>query len=144
MSIRYIIVADGGEGVIFKRNSLQNKLEIIKDFFSEDSHKHNRDLDADRQGRTFDSVGQGHHAIDVKITNQDKAKIELIKNIVNEVKEHYQQSNFDELIIIAPPEALGNFREQFSKHAHQIPISRTIEKDLTKLSSDQVISHLDN
>lgn len=65
----------------------------------------------DRPPRTFDSVGQGRHAMDKGVTLHEKEELNFLKRVADRIGEADKAKQFDHLVIAAPPRALGTLRE---------------------------------
>ena len=62
--VTWIVVADGGRMRIFENDGPGKGLAQVKGLAVEDEHLTDQDIEADRPGRSFASVGHGRSAIE--------------------------------------------------------------------------------
>ncbi len=114
-------------------------LEALRDMVFEGDHAASREILADRPGRTFDSVGQGRHAMEPTSDAHAELKDQFARLIADRLAEH--GSDFDRLVLIAPPEALGRLRSALPP-AVAGKVTRELGKDLTHLPNSELPDHL--
>ncbi len=125
----FVVVADGHK-MLFLRNegdAAFPDLRVEKKRI--DDNPATRDQGSDAPGRSFSSVGDGRSAYeqtDFHQIEEDRFAVETAELL----KERALRSDFESLIIIAPPRTLGELR----KHLHRSVSDRLrgeIDKDLT-------------
>lgn len=90
------------------------------------------DIQSDKPGRTFDSGGQGRHAMEPPTDPKRHAKAEMAHTLSNTLDGQRKKNAFDRLIVVAPPQFLGDLREAMPKPLHDL-VAKEIAKDLSKL-----------
>ncbi len=140
-TITWILIADGARARVFKNEGpgkgVQSALD--RDFSSENLAS--RDLVSDNPGRTFDSAGSGRHA---KVPHSDprrNAKHEFARELAKFLDQENTKNSYDRLIIVAPPQALGDLRSELTE-ATRKKLSGEINKDLTHLPIGEIADHL--
>lgn len=139
--IIWIMVANGSVGKIFKNNG--SKLHIIQIFeaSSQEAHLHDRDIRIDRPGRVFESANSARHALEPKMDLHRQEKVIFAQHIASFLNKGTNTKKFDELILIASPEFLGDMRLALNKRAHEL-IRKEINKDLTHLKEKEILGYI--
>src|SRR5690606_33326050 len=73
-----------------------------------------REIVSDRQGRTFDSKGQGRHAMEPQTDPHRYEKLRFAKQLSEELEAYQKKGAFDRLVIVAAPQTLGDLRNELS------------------------------
>lgn len=100
-----------------------------------------RDMVSDRQGRSFDSKGQGRHAMEPQTDPHRYEKLRFAKQVSEELDSYQKKSAFDRLVIVAAPQTLGDLRNELSA-ALKAVILAEVPKDLTKTPLQEISVHL--
>lgn len=129
--VTWILVADGGQAKTFLAANKQ-EIELLNE--TAIPNPPSRDLVSDRPGRTFDSKGGGRHAKEPPSDAHDRAETDFIRSLAAQIDAAYEQKQFDRLIVVAAPKALGDLRAAYSKRLAQA-VSSEIAKDVTNLST---------
>lgn len=132
----WVVVADGARGRFFR-------LSEDRDLVSAYAHElvgetlARRDIVSDRPGRTFDRGGDGRHAMEPHSDPKRHAKTVLAREIGRLLEEERKKRSFDQLVIVAPPQFLGDLRGEMSKSLQAL-IATEVNKDLSKLAPHQL------
>jgi protein required for attachment to host cells len=89
-----------------------------------------REIISDGPGRTFDSGGQGRHAMAQPTDPQEHEKMAFLDELATRINAAVAKNKFDDLVLFAAPQALGRLREKLDKQALQ-RIVADAPKDLT-------------
>jgi protein required for attachment to host cells len=90
------------------------RLQEVEDLVHGAARTRARDLSADRPGRSFDSHGQGRHAMEPE-TDAKRHEAEVFaKQVADRIERARIEDEFDELVLIAAPEFLGLLRKSLS------------------------------
>jgi protein required for attachment to host cells len=100
-----------------------------------------REIASDRPGRTFDSGGQGRHAKEPPTDPARHAQEEFARDVVRLLDEKRQSRAFKQLIVVAPPQFLGDLRALMPQQLREA-VSEEIAKNLSKLSPQELQDHL--
>ncbi|MNL27888.1 Protein required for attachment to host cell [compost metagenome] len=101
-----------------------------------------QDINADRPGRSFSSVGPGRSAMEPKTDPADHREAEFVRSVAGILDEKAKSGAFDRLVIAAAPIALGNLRKAMSEHVKKTVVAE-LNKDLTNVPTPQLDRHLD-
>lgn len=140
MQTMWILVADSARGRIFSTAD-ERTLEEVADFAHPESRQHDRDLVSDQQGRSFDSAGQGRHAMEPARHPHEQEAEAFAQALARAIEEGRNQHRFERLVLIAPPEFLGRLRQHLHKDAARMVVAE-IHKDLVHLDQAQLLSYL--
>lgn len=140
MSSTWVVVADSTRARIL---SLEHRaLSELEDLVHPASRTPDRDLVSDRGGRSFDSSRQGgRHAMEPQHTPKQVEVDAFARQLAQRLDAARAKGEFDELILIAAPQFLG----QLSAHLDDLTqrlVMRRIDKNLARHSLDDVASAL--
>ncbi len=137
----WILVANGTEAFIARNLGPGHGIE--KDLEAE-FHGQNipsRDIMSDAPGRTFDSGGQGRHAMERPSDPRRNNQQEFAHEIAAHIDSAANKNEFDRLVVVAAPQMLGALRQSLS-NAARAKVSGELSKDLTRLPLHKLPDHL--
>lgn len=137
----WILVADAARARIFLNDGPGHGISELTDHGLERDLKPTRDINADRPGRTFDSGGQGRHAMEPSTDPNRHQKFSFAKEVASRIVKAHHARSFDRLVMIAPPSTLGDLRSALPKTVASV-VYGEIAKDLTRLSAKELAGHL--
>jgi protein required for attachment to host cells len=117
-------------------------IEEIEDAFNPRGRASDRDIDADRPGRVFDSMGSGRHAMSREHSPHEQAAEDFARAIAERLSAARTANDLDALVVIAEPRFLGRLRDAFDAHIAALVIA-TLDKDLVKLDHDALADTID-
>ncbi|MGD9537891.1 MAG: host attachment protein [Alphaproteobacteria bacterium] len=135
----WLIIADGRRARIFSAAPGQVGLTELHDLIGD--ARPTREIGTDRPGRSRESATTERHAMAPRIDWNRQAKQQFAGEVAALVNEAGLKKSYDRLVVVAPAEALGDFRKALDKHALD-RLGTEIDKDLTKLASHELIDHL--
>jgi len=137
----WILIADGARARILENDGPGKGVKAVKGGEFHTDLQPDREVFADRPGRTHDSAGPGRHAMEPPVSPHRTAKAEFARSLVETLDGKLAQGAFDRLIVVAPPQALGDLRRHFSG-ALKACLMAELHKDLTKVPDSEIASHL--
>lgn len=142
----WFLVADGARARLLTMKSGRGtgqaqRLEPVLDREFIGSNIPSREIDADRPGRTFDSAGEGRHAMEPPTDPRRKRKADFARSIANLLDGEAKRGAFDQLVVAAPPQALGDLRAEFSSSVQAL-VTAEINKDLVESTNEDLASRL--
>lgn len=129
--VTWILVADGGQAKTYLAAS-KDEIELLNE--TAIPNPPSRDIVSDRPGRTFDSKGAGRHAKEPPSDAHDRLETDFIHSVAEQIDAAFKRNEFDRLVVVAAPKALGDLRAAYSKQLAQA-VSNEIPKDVTNLST---------
>jgi protein required for attachment to host cells len=139
--IIWVLVADAARARLFQVEPPQQTLSAALGRELIGSNLPSREIASDRPGRTFDSGGEGRHAKEPPTDPARHAQQEFARDVVRLLDEHKESRAFDRLIVVAPPQFLGDLRALMPQQLRQA-VSAEIAKDLSKLPLHELQDHL--
>lgn len=140
-SIVWVLVADAARARLFQVEPPQQTLSAALGRELIGSNLPNREIASDRPGRTFDSGGEGRHAKEPPTDPARHAQAEFARDVVQLLDENRESRSFDRLIVVAPPQFLGDLRAAMSQQL-RAAVSAEVAKDLSKLPLHALQDHL--
>lgn len=137
----WVLIADGARARIVEQAGVGHALQEVSGSEFEDEHLRNRDIDDDRQGRSFDSSGRGRHAMEAPNDSQKLREKAFLTRVFGFVDQQFAAGKFDRLIIVAPPSALGHLRTVMTKAVSEV-VGAEVTSDLTKVPNSELGKHL--
>lgn len=125
----WVVVAESSHARIFHCNKAGAALEEETALVHPESRLHAQDLHSDLPGRTFDSGGEGRHAMSPD-TDPKRHEAEVFaRELIAHIESARTSRKFEELILAASPAFLGLLRERMSSALRQRVI-HTVSKNL--------------
>ena len=119
----WIVVADGARARVLLNKGPGKGLEAMQDLVFEGDHSPTRDIMADRPGRTFESGDISRHAKEYATDPHQNLKKEFVVELCGVLAK--RAGEFDRLVLIAPPQALGLLRQSLPSQLRQKSQART-------------------
>ena len=143
-STTWIVVADGAKARILARHGGSGPLEPASNlcFAEAGARLPTRDVGAERPGRVHESADTTRHAMEPRVDWHRFAKEQFAKAVAAALESAAQKKLYGELILVAPPQALGDLRQALGRHAKAL-VNREIAKDLTNLSDHELPARLE-
>jgi protein required for attachment to host cells len=95
-----------------------------------------------RHGRVQESANAARHAMEPRVDWHRYAKEQFAKSVAGALEEAALKRKYEALILVAPPQALGDLRGALGQHAKAL-IAGEIAKDLTNLPDHELPAHLE-
>jgi protein required for attachment to host cells len=137
----WILVADAGRARVLEQTGQDRAPVTVQG--SELTHENPKtsDIVRDRQPRSFDSVGEGRHAMSHGVDPHRAGKASFAATLVRLLEQSHARGEFDKLVVIAPPQMLGDLRHEFPDSLRHV-VSDELALDLTHASDADVARHL--
>lgn len=139
----WILIADGAHARILENDGPGKGVRAVKGGEYQTALQPDREVFADRPGRTHDSAGHGRHGMEPTASPHRTAKADFARSLAEALDGKLARGAFDRLIIAAPPQALGDLRRHLSG-ALKTCLTAEIPKDLTKVPDNALASHLED
>ncbi|RJX31556.1 MAG: host attachment protein [Oxalobacter sp.] len=137
----WILVANSSQATLMSADSPIAPLSNITTFDNPNARVKTKDLISDRPGRSFDSQGEGRHAMEVEVTPKQQEQIRFAKLIADRLEEGRKAQAFERLVVAASPAFLGVLRTHFGAPLGAL-VSLEIDKDYTSLTSAELRARL--
>ena len=140
--VTWVLVADGARARLLTRTMKTEPLVPALDHEFIGSNIPSREINADRPGRSFDSAGDSRHAMEPPTDPKRKRKADFAKELAALLDAEAKRGSFDQLVVVAPPQALGDLRAEFSEAVQERLVEEN-NKDLGEAPVDELAARLD-
>ena len=125
----WVIVADESAAEFYTRERSTGPLEQVAVLRNPVGQAKLDDLYSDSAGRSFDSGGEGRHALATRVDKKEVAAMRFADEVIDRIVREDQRGHVVRYSIIAPPKFLGHLRKALHKHRIEPP-SQVLAKDL--------------
>lgn len=136
-----VVVADAGRARFFSAESATATLVEDEDRLHPEGRLHVSDMASDEPGRTFDSHGEGQHAMGNKVDPKRQEAIRFAKELCEDLEARRNKGKVEGLYLVAPPQFLGELRDHLSASL-KVLVKDEIHKDLTEHAAADIRAHL--
>jgi protein required for attachment to host cells len=138
----WIVAVDGSRARIFERRGRRGELALVLERDDPNARKRPREIASDRSGRYTGGLGTGRHAMGPESTPHDNFEEAFVRGIGRKIDRAAAAGDFDRVVLIAPPRALGHLRAELSPTTIK-RIAAELHKELTALSAHELVSYLE-
>jgi protein required for attachment to host cells len=139
----WYVVTDGGRGRILQKQDTHDAFDTHREFVSADIHRHTHELGTERPGRTRDSAGMAHHAVQPREDLHRADKRNFVYEVARALNEANARDEFDRLILVAPAHALGDLNQALDAPTQRKVVAQ-LQKDLTNVPNADLAKHFIN
>jgi protein required for attachment to host cells len=138
----WILIMDAAHADVFAAHGARPQLSLVPGMTLAQHVPAGKELTRERPNRTHESSGTTRHAIEAKEDPRRAFKRAFANEVAERLNLAAVAKAFDQLIVAAPPQMLGDLRTSFSR-AVTDRIIKEIPKDLVKIPRDDLLAHLD-
>jgi len=128
----WILVADGQRAQVYQSEGWGHGLHPVEGTHFEGKSAASHKLGTDKPGRVYSHAQGRASAVGESDSLHRAAKEHFVKSVAGLVDKASHENAFDRLVVIAPPEALGEIRATLSDQTKK-KIVHELHKDLTHL-----------
>lgn len=138
----WILVAESSHGILFTKDAQSSELKKLEQFEHPEGKLRSKDLGTDQPGRLKSGVAAGKHGLSEEVSPHESEQRKFIHFLVDYLDQHFEQRDFHELMIVAPPKFLGELRKALPPK-----LTSAVVQELTKnypsfLGEKQILGHL--
>ncbi len=141
MATTWVVVADAARSRIFSSLGGKRPLVELEVLTHPVARIAERELGSDEPGRSFDSHGQGRHAMGNRGAIKQHETEEFARRIAARLDAARKEDAFQHLILVAPPVMLGALREHLPAPTAK-RLFYELDKDLTQDTGDAIRARL--
>lgn len=147
MTITWILIANSSKACLFESSyaKLFNgsaELKLVEEFTHPESRLKNQELLSDRPG-TKERGYNRTATLNERSEPKELEAGEFARELVTKLEEGRLQHIYDKLIMVAPPRFQGLLNKCMEHHPQVLQkITKTIEKDYTKIKSNDLVAQL--
>ncbi|NJO37632.1 MAG: host attachment protein [Rhizobiales bacterium] len=140
--VTWILIADDGSAHVVSSAGKESALLPVDDLRLQGHPLRDRELGADRPGRSFDRTGEQRHSMQPRSDPHLVEEERFAREIVAALDQAARRQRFDRLVLVAPPKLMGTLRGLLSQKLAD-KIVGELTKDLTKIPSHELPEHLE-
>jgi len=137
----WFLIADGTRARIAFNDGPGRGIKPVLDQEFQGRNLASRDIVSDKPGRTFNSAGEGRHAMERPSDPRELEKRNFARGLAQRLDEAAHRGDFDRLVLVAPPKVLGHLRALLSAKT-RAKVTQEIHKDLTQITLREFEDHL--
>jgi protein required for attachment to host cells len=142
-TVTWIVIADGQEARFYANHGPNKGLEKLSPNDISIDLERTSEIVTDDRGRAFDSAGQGRHGMEPQSDPHDEQKRRFLKGVAKGLNAAAKAGQFDQLVIAAPPKALGELRQDLDDKVKRA-IRGELHKDLVNTPDDELAKHFED
>ncbi|WP_283194940.1 host attachment family protein [Rhizobium sp. AN80A] len=132
----WVVVCDGGKALIMQNDGDVTGVDLkVRETLAQPNEP-DREIGTDKPGRAHGADGTSGSAVE-ELSWHDQAEAEFLKRIAFKLDDLIIENDATNIVLVAPPRALGTLRANMSVEAQAI-ISAEIPKDYTNMPIDQI------
>ena len=124
-----VMVADGTKMLFLRNHGDENQIDLRTEAHDERDDRKDREIKTDAPGTQSPRVGIGRDTMEETDFHQQDEDV-WIKEAAEELKKRALRNDYDALVIVAPPKALGVLRKALHKEVEK-RIILTLNKEMT-------------
>ena len=139
--VTWIVIADGSHARVVVNEGPGKGVHEVPGAQWEGDPRHTGEIMADKEGRSYESVGGARHGMQPKSDPRQLVEDAFLHRVVDYLAENDTKGRYDRLVLAAEPRALGTLRRMLTPGL-QRKLHADLAKDLTKVRVDQLATHL--
>ena len=124
-----VLVADGRKTLFLRNHGDSGMIDLRTESHDVRADPMDRDIKTDAPGAQHASAGYGRDTMEETDFHQ-QGEDRWIRDAAEEVNRRALSNDFDALVVVIPPKALGEFRKKLHKEAER-RIVLTVNKEMT-------------
>lgn len=141
METTWILIADRSHARILENTGSNSDLNVVREIEHPEGRLQNREIGADKPGRSFDSHGQGRHALGTEFDPTEHLAQQFAKSLAGVLEEGRTQHRYDRAVLVAEPRFLGLIRAALSDPTRD-RVTASIDRDLSHIRTHDLPGHL--
>ena len=137
MSKTWILVANRSSARIFSNDGSDKELSLLQDIAHPEGHLKDQDFNADKPGRSFDSGGQGRHAMGKSESPTEHEAARFAKELADTLNKGRGTNEFSRLVLIAEPGFLGTLKSTLDDQTAKL-VTDTLDKDFSRMADADI------
>lgn len=138
----WVVVADGARAFIAANQGPGTGLTLVPGTAQEHDLQSTTEMGSEKPGRSFASARSGaRHGIEPRVDWHRFEKQKFAHGIAKMLDAARVRKAFQHLVLVAPPETLGELRASLDKQTQAL-VTGEIAKDLTRHTIDDLPNHL--
>ena len=141
MAISWVLAADSSHAKILQADNRATPLVLVEELEHPQARLKNSDLYSDEPGRSFDSGGQGRHAMEPEVDAKSEEARRFARELCEKLRQAALEGRFEKLYVLAAPAFLGILRECQDDNLKS-RVAGEIPKDVARQSPEEIRAKL--
>lgn len=141
MALAWVIVANQSRARLFEAQKRAGALTELETLIHPETRLKGRDIETDAPGRSFDSGGEGRHAMGNVRELHNRAGRTFAREIAHALERGRQEGRYEKLYIVAEPHMVGSLREAL-KPPTLATIAGETGKNLVSCEAEEIRAQL--
>ncbi|WP_457676494.1 host attachment protein [Thiolapillus sp.] len=141
MAISWVLAADSSHARILQADNRATPLVLVEELEHPQARLKNSDLYSDEPGRSFDSGGQGRHAMEPEVDAKSEEARRFARELCEKLRQAALEGRFEKLYVLAAPAFLGILRECQDDNLKS-RVAGEIPKDVARQSPEEIRAKL--
>jgi protein required for attachment to host cells len=137
MKTIWVVIADSARARIVASGGASQPFQDIEQLVHGESRLRDTQRISDRPGRSFDSHGEGRHAMEPGVDPADQEALRFATDIAHRIHQGRVGNEFDSLILVAPPRFLGMLRKAMDTGSRKL-VQTELDKEFTQLDDEEI------
>jgi protein required for attachment to host cells len=142
MNTTWILTANRSGATLFEGDGKGNAIHRLQDIPHPKGRLQNKDIDTDKPGRAFDSLGQGRHSVSTQREPTEEVAMQFARILAELLNKGRTSNAYDRLVLVAEPGFLGILRAALDSHTAALVV-KTVHKDLPEVEEKELASYLE-
>ncbi|MEW6353780.1 MAG: host attachment protein [Pseudomonadota bacterium] len=144
MDKTWVLVANRSDARLFETKGLRgNGWRLVQSIPHPQGRLQGRDLESDKPGRTFDSLGKGRHAKSAEHGPVEQLAQQFARHLADLLNKGRNEHAYQKLVLVAEPGFLGKLLGALDDHTAAL-VAGTVKKDLIEIEDRDIPKHLEN
>ena len=140
MTTTWILSANRSSASLFESDWLSKSIRRIRDIPHPQGRLQNQEIDTDKLGRVFDSIGQGRHSTSPKQEPTEHIAQQFALELAEVLNKGRLTHAYDKLILVAEPKFLGILRAALNKNTESL-VTQTVNKELVDIKEEDLAEY---
>ena len=137
MAISWVLAADSSHAQILQADNRATPLVLVEEMEHPEARMKNTDLYSDSAGRSFDSGGQGRHAMEPEVDAKSTEAQRFARTLCAKLRQAAAEGRYENLYVLAAPTFLGMLRECLDDNVKG-RIAGEISKDVARQTAEDI------
>ena len=141
MTTTWILIANRSSASLFESDWPGKSMRRVQDITHPKGRMQNKDIDADKPGRSFDSFGKGRHAMSTEQEPTEHIAQQFALDLAELLNKGRLTHAYDKLVLMAEPKFLGILRAALDKNTAALVV-QTVNKELLNVKEEDLAKYL--
>ena len=141
MTTTWILSANRSNASLFESDWPGKSMRRLQDISHSKGRLQNKDINTDKPGRSFDSMGQGRHSMGSDQDPIDHVAQQYASELAELLNKGRLSNAYEKLVLIAEPKFLGILRAALDKNTALLVV-QSINKELLDVKEEDLEKYL--